>query len=77
MNPATLTLRREPPTDAILYRPADVAHEAGCHPSTVKAVAESLKLDVIKCPDNSRLYTSAQRARIILEIEKRRIEALR
>jgi hypothetical protein len=73
------TLTPTPPVrpDPQLYRPADVAHRAGCHPSTVKAIAQTLQLDVARCPDGSRIFTAPQAAQIINEVARRKQEALR
>lgn len=76
MTPTALSTTPATP-DAALFRPADIAHKAGCHPSTIKAVAESLRLDVARCPDGSRIFSAAQAQKIIAEIARRRAEALR
>ena len=77
MDSTTLTPTPRVAPDAQLYRPADVAHRAGCHPSTVKAISDSLKLDVARCPDGSRIFTAPQAAKIVNEVARRKQEALR
>jgi hypothetical protein len=58
-------------------RPSEVAEKANCHASTVKVVADELRMDLLRLSDGSRLFTESQAARIIAEIERRRLEALR
>ena len=76
MYSTTLTPTPTVTLDAHLYRPADVAHRAGCHPSTVKAISDYLKLDVARCPDGSRIFTARQAVKIVNEIARRKQEAL-
>jgi len=76
MDSTTLTPTPLVTPDTQLYRPADVARRAGCHPSTVKAISDYLKLDVARCPDGSRIFTAPQAAKIVNEVARRRQEAL-
>jgi hypothetical protein len=76
MDSTTLTPTLPVTPDVQLYRPADVAHRAGCHPSTVKAISDYLKLHVARCPDGSRIFTATQAAKIVNEIARRKQEAL-
>jgi hypothetical protein len=74
MDSTTLTPTPPVTPDAQLYRPADVAHRAGCHASTVKAISDFLKLDVARCPDGSRLWNAIQVGRICAEVTRRQQE---
>jgi hypothetical protein len=74
MDPTTSMPTPPATPDAQLYRPADIAHRAGCHPSTVKAISDSLKLDVARCPDGSRLWNAIQVERICAEVARRQQE---
>jgi len=74
MDSTTLTPTLPVTPDVQLYRPADVAHRAGCHASTVKAISDYLKLDVARCPDGSRLWNATQVERICAEVARRQEE---
>ncbi len=60
-----------------LLRPCEIAEAGGVHPTTVKQIAEQLRMDVLRLTDGSRLFTEDQQAKILAEIERRRQEAMR
>ena len=72
--PSTLSPAQPP---GGLFSAADAAKTVPCHPSSVKRVADELRLTVLRTQGGIHLFTAAQVARIRTELERRRREARR
>ena len=60
-----------------LFLPQDAARILGCCPSTVKRVAEEIRLPILRSVGGTRFFTREQIDRIMAERQRREVEASR
>ena len=68
---------KERPTDVALYVAGEAARECECSASTIRRLAEELKLAVLRTQKGCRIFTADQVQQIASELERRRREAWR
>ena len=64
-------------TTATFLTPADIAKRVCRHANTVKQLAAQLHLDPARTANGTRLFSEADAAKIMEEIQRRELEALR
>lgn len=64
-------------TASAFCQPADIAREGHCHVATVRRISAFLNLSVSRTGTGTRIFTREQARAILVEIERRKVEAMR
>jgi len=67
----------ERPTDVLFFLVGETAHECNASASTVRRVADEIRMPVLRTKSGCRIFTAEQVVTLKEELERRSLEALR